>query len=474
MIYKLQTTLLNYFPKYFTNKAIQLYIIVLIVVSVIFFRFTMQWYMFEFGLLEVVGFFYFSNILSKKWSRLHPKTFENKLFISSLVIRLVWVVFSYFFYVEMTGVPFEFGAADSQGYNYLATEISRQGYSSLGTIFQGMDFADRGYATYLGTVYMIFGNVVIIPRFLKAFWGAWSAVLVYRVASRSFGERVGRIAAIFFMLMPNLIYYCGLHLKEVEMVFLIVAFIERADNLLRSKKNTFLNIFLPLLLAAVMFTFRSVLGLTALFSLFTALMFSSKKILGFGQRFIIGIWVVAVIGFLAGGKIATEVEQLWRDKSTQQEGNMEWRSVRENGNKFAKKASFAVFAPAILIIPIPTMVDIEFQMNQQLINGGNFDKEILAFFVFLSLIWVIKNRKWRDFTLIGSFMIGYLMVIAMSSFAQSERFHQPALPFILMFAAFGITKVTNKSKKYYLVYLILLFFVIIAWSWFKLAGRELV
>lgn len=466
--------MLNYFPKYFTDKAIQLYIIALLAVSFIFFRFTMQWYIFEFGLLEAAGFFYFSNKLSKKWSILQPKTFEKNIFITSLVIRIIWVVFSYFFYLAMTGIPYEFGAADSIAYNDYASSVAEYGFSAIKGVFRGMDISDMGYATYLGAVYMIFGNVVIIPRLLKAVWGAWSAVLVYRVAKRNFGESAGRIAAIFFMLMPNLIYYCGMHLKEVEMVFLAVAFIERADDLLRRKRFTLSNLFLPLLLAALTFTFRTVLGLTALFSLFTALIFSSKRILGFGQRLIIGLWVVVVIAFFAGSKITTEIEQLWKVNANQQAGNMEWRSQRVGGNKFAKKASFVIFAPAIFIIPIPTMVNIEDQLNQQIINGGNFDKEILAFFVLLGLIWIIKNKKWRDFTLIGSFMIGYLMVIAMSSFAQSERFHQPALPFILMFAAFGITKTTNKSKKYYIYYLVLLFFVIIAWNWFKLAGRDLV
>lgn len=37
------------------------------------------------------------------------------------------------------------------------------------------------------------------------------------------------MAGIFYMLMPNLIMYTGSHLKEAEMVFLTVAFIERAD-----------------------------------------------------------------------------------------------------------------------------------------------------------------------------------------------------------------------------------------------------
>ena len=71
----------------------------------------------------------------------------------------------------------------------------------------------------------------------------------------------------------------------------------------------------------------------------------------------------------------------------------------------------------------------------------------------------------------GAFTIGYLLVVANSAFAQSERFHQPALPFLMVFAAFGISKVTNTQKKYFTWYMAFIFIAIVAWSWFKLAGR---
>ena len=41
----------------------------------------------------------------------------------------------------------------------------------------------------------------------------------------------------------------------------------------------------------------------------------------------------------------------------------------------------------------------------------------------------------------------------------------------MMFAAYGITQVTNSTKKYFTWYLVLLFAIFIAWNWFKLAGR---
>jgi hypothetical protein len=40
-------------------------------------------------------------------------------------------------------------------------------------------------------------------------------------------------------------------------------------------------------------------------------------------------------------------------------------------------------------------------------------------------------------------------------------------------AAYGISQVNNKTKRYYMFWLAFIFVAILAWSWFKLAGRGL-
>ena len=100
-------------------------------------------------------------------------------------------------------------------------------------------------------------------------------------------------------------------------------------------------------------------------------------------------------------------------------------------------------------------------------------KNIMAFFCLFALFLIIKTKRWRDYLLIGSFTLGYLIVLALSAFGQSERFHQPALPFILILSAYGVTQLTKKTKKYYRWWLVLIFVAIVGWSWFKLAGRGL-
>ena len=109
------TSMITYFPKYFANRAMPVYIILLLLIP-IFFGYPMAWYFGLFGVVAVAGFFYFSNVMTKEWMRYDGKPLEQRLFLSSVAIRLVYVVISYFTYLEITGDPFEFAAGDSMWY----------------------------------------------------------------------------------------------------------------------------------------------------------------------------------------------------------------------------------------------------------------------------------------------------------------------------------------------------------------------
>ena len=79
----------------------------------------------------------------------------------------------------------------------------------------------------------------------------------------------------------------------------------------------------------------------------------------------------------------------------------------------------------------------------------------------------------RNYVLIYAYTFSYLLIIAFSNFAHSERFHLPALPFLLILTAYGVTLCSNKQKKYYSWYCYGMCAVAIAWNMFKLAGRGL-
>ena len=56
----------------------------------------------------------------------------------------------------------------------------------------------------------------------------------------------------------------------------------------------------------------------------------------------------------------------------------------------------------------------------------------------MALFVLLLSGRWRKHVLIGAILVGYLVVLVFSNYAQSERFHLPILPLHLMFAAYGI------------------------------------
>ena len=167
---------------------------------------------------------------------------------------------------------------------------------------------------------------------------------------------------------------------------------------------------------------------------------------------------------------------MWQTRGSTQQSNMEWRSIRSGGNKFAKYAGATIFAPMIFTIPFPTMTETPGQENQKMIHGGNFVKNIVSYFTIMALLILLVTGNWRKHVLPIAVLCGYLVVLVFSSFAQSERFHLPILPLTLMFAALGISLMKENPwvRKYFSYWRVLMFLAAVAWNWFKLAGRGMI
>lgn len=470
----------NPFQYNIVQKSIMTYILSLLFVYILFYDYSLDFQWIVFGIVEVFGFFYFSQKQNVKWTRYSQKKFCETIFLTALVLRVAYVIFSYIYYDTITGIPFEYSAADSYNYHTKAQwilEMFRTNNLKEYKKFLTEELSDAGYASYLSFIYSVTGESIIVVRLLKALWGALICILIYKLAYRSFGENIGRLAAIFCVFMPNLVYYCGLHLKEIEMTLLTVFFVERTDFFLRQNKISILQIIFLLFIATIAFSFRTALGAVLFISLAATIFLTSKKSVSISKRIFIGLISVIFIFSVIWSNVSirSDVQKILEAGSSEQQGNMEWRSVRKNGNDFAKYAGAAVFAPLIFTIPFPTIVETPNQENQKMINGGNFCKNVLSFFTIVSIISLFFSGEWRKHVLLLSVYVGYLVVLVFSSYAHSERFHMPILPFAMIMFSYGINFIAQKRKIFYFNYwLCFLFIAIIAWSWFKLAGRGLV
>lgn len=484
ILYEHQSPRLHFMPKRISNLSMITYLLAIIGCTVLYSEhiLSLQWWIF--GLISVLGFFAFANRQTKLWINVTSKTFAKKLFWSAFAIRVIWVFVSYYLHYQWTDTPFSINAADELWYDetaHYAANMLRKGDWHLYTNvrnFSGYAFSDSGYPMYLSLIYWIFFDSILIARIIKAALSAWTVVLIYKTASRNFGESTGRMAGIFCMLMPNLIYYCSLQLKEIEMVFLTILFVERADWLLRQPKLKLVPTISVMLIPMVLFMIRTALAATLVMAFFCALLLTTGRVSGIGKRIVLS---VAALGFvivmlLTSTGIGDDVKQMWETRGSEQKTNMEWRSRRDNGNIYAKYAGAAVFAPMIFTIPFPTMTETPGQENQKMIHGGNFVKNILSYFTIMALVILLFSGAWRKHVLPIAVLCGYLVVLVFSSFAQSERFHLPILPLTMMFAAFGISLMKENPwiKRYFNYWCVLMFLAAIAWNWFKLAGRGMI
>ena len=201
--------------------------------SLVFLKYMMNLEFIIIGITWVLLFFLLAHRYTKQWVYPQEGKFIRKLFFTALTIRLIWVVFSYIYFFIKTGIPFEFGSKDALAYHNAAIWFSEVGWSEALDYLSTGSRGDAGYPLYLLVLYSIIGPNIFLTRVIKSILSAWMCVLVYMLAKRNLGDEVGRMAGIFCCLMPNLILYCGLHLKETEMLFLMVACLERADMMLR-------------------------------------------------------------------------------------------------------------------------------------------------------------------------------------------------------------------------------------------------
>lgn len=464
-----------YFPKQISLRAVSIYLISLITIYVMYISYSMSIEYIIIGILSVFSFFFFSSSWTQKWAGLTEKKFVEQVFIYALLFRLIWVLFSYFYYQSVNGSPFEYGAADSMGYHSEALWLASEPWSVTWDYYFGpgaFGVSDVGYPLYLTMLYRLFGPVIIIPRLLKALMSAFTCILVYRLSARTFGEETGRLAGIMCALMPNLILYCGYHLKETEMMFVIVLFLERLDYLIRSDKASFWSIFPPTILAIGMFFFRTVLGMSALFTFGTAVLISSTPTMkkGWKRAALIG-WGVLAFLTAGGGTIATEVESYWENRDENLSNKRMDQTLQ--GNRWAQYATGTVMAPMAFVLPFATMVDVDQQYGQQEKHGGNYVRNFMGFFALLAIYEAFRRKKWRSFTIIGAFAVSYLGVISLTGFSNSERFLLPALPCLIMMWAYGISTLRKETYKLLIPWSFIVLAMEIGWAFFKLGSRSL-
>lgn len=437
--------------------------------------------------LSVLLFFFGIRELSKTWARKRENIFLRNVFLIGLVVRLFWVGYMYIFFNPDYYDNRYGNSADVEWYMGFGRDVAQWFIGNSQLSFSRMielntsSIDDIGYPMCLGIIYLLTFNIsdILIPFILKSIMGAYCAISIYRVAKRHFGEGTARLTALFCMLNPNMIYWCGSMMKEAEMVFLCCIFLEKTDFTLSTKNKLGFRQLIPgIAIGLALMLFRAALGLVAFLAIFMHILFVSKKVMSISKKVLAGILVGIVLFISVGDRFVSQSrEHIENVEAGGQHKNMEWRSRRKGGNSFAKYASATVFAPLIFTIPFPTFNQAEAdQIIQPLTSGGSYIRNLFSFFVVLVMLLLLASGEWRKHVFILAYTCGYLIVLVFSGYAHSGRFHMPIWPMMMMFSAFGIEVIRDNKRVrggYNLVLLLEVCFCL-GWNWFKLKGRGMI
>ena len=461
--------------RHFQWLGVGIYLMALLIVSICFRAYALKPLWMAWGIGTVLFFFGLTYWFSHQWRHDNAKIFIRKVFWWAFGIRAVYVGGIIFYYYFQTGISFEYGASDSWQYHQMAcylANLAREGHFREALLVLNantMGFSDQGYTLYLTALYTCFDKNILGPRLLKALMSAYMCVVIYKLASRNLNERTSRIAAVMAVFLPQFIHYNGTYMKETELVFLATLALERMDYLVHSKRYNFWNIFVPFALTALTLGFRTIVGMALIASFILYVIFCEKSLLSRKARIV----MVSVIGVLTLvlllSPIGWEMVMICRINLLTSDANVE----KYQGMAFAQYASGKYAVPGFFTLPLTSLVEVA-NPNQKMMNGTYFVKNYLAFFALLSLVVAFREKKWRKLCLIGSYTILYALAVTLSFAFNSERYHLPVMPGLLILAAFAMTHFRRKDFKFYYAYIVVLLIAIVAWNYIKLAGRSLV
>ena len=485
----------TFFPSHFATSGFVVGALSLALILFFFGQNLMPAYLYLIFILELAVFYAGSKHYSKAWAKFSTKTFIKYIFWIGLLLRIPFTLYHHIDNVNNFGLFYYDNLADIEVYVGLpkvaVDNILQKGDWGFFSMFRKyIAFDDLGAPILNTFILLLTGNanpcgaVLVVNVIL----GAITPIFMYYIARRHFGEDVGKLTGLFCMLNPNMMWWCGSLMKETQMVFFACWFLDRMDAVLMRGKVSVAEVIPVALIGMYVFLYRAALGILLFVAFAAALVLMSQKMVSTGKKIMAGVLVsiVLLVGF---GQQMQEQAQLLRSQALGegQRENMEWRSQREHGNVFAKYASKAVFAPLIFTIPFPTLTYTH-QSQEALMEvaGGNLIKNMFSFLVILCMFQFLFSGDWRKHVFLIAYLIGYLIILAFSSYAQSGRFHMPVIPFEMMFAAYFIKlmqqnvrltpHVGGKTtyKRWYNYWCIFCVAVTVFWQWFKLRGQGII
>lgn len=462
-----------------SRNAITFSLSIILLHIVIFPQYIMSIPILTIGIIIIMFFFLAFNYYLIKWNDV--KKIERKIFLHSLVYRLIAVVGMYVltYLYDPLNLPMEFGAADAWNYHASGAIVSdaiqkdRSILDALSGFWKSEN--DYGFSIYIGLIYSLFGKNILIVKAINAIWGSLTAVRIYQICKNIFDEESARISAILCMLFPSLLWFSSMMLKETILIFLIVniAFYILQIAIYPQKWANYLA---GLLISLVpIYYFRVFLIPLIMFCMLLQLIFNNDKnkkrkfLFYFATLFIMTITAYVINSLnMTQGFIKT-----FEGSSGTFNAELSNSAIQRGINyKIAIVAPFLILGA--IITPFPSLIHFDDgQIGIYMHYQNEIIRNVMYFFVFIAIYRLFKQfNKLTIF--ITSFSLGYIAILAFSGVSFQDRFQVIALPFLLILMGYGIKNYSHKLSKKWGIYIFFITVAILSWNIFKLSIRGLV
>jgi len=430
------------------------------------------------GFCVILFFFFAFQGYTNSWKGTYD--IKTRLFLHSLLYRIISLFVLYYLTAlyDPENLPFELAASDA--YNY-----HKSGVIVADAVFEGRNVfdalshfwkneADYGFSLWIGTIYILFGKSVLAVKVFNAIVGSFTVVRIYQITKFSYGEKQARVAGILTMLMPSLLWFTGIFLKETLLIFLIANIGYYTTQIIKTNKFRIPNTLIILGLFGTIFFFRTVLVPLLLGCVLLQIVFYQTKNKNYRifAGFITAVLIVGSLFVTYELSMDKHIESAI-EASQDQFGTELDKASTDRGINYSVALVAPLLISGAIITPFPSLLNFE---DRQIGIYAHFQNEIIRnimyFFVFLGLIRFIKHRK-RKAIFPASFAILYILILAVSGISFQDRFQVLALPFLIVFMSDGVVAQYHNKEKHWVLYLVFIFMAILAWNLFKLSNRGL-
>lgn len=377
--------------------------------------------------------------------------------------------------------------SDSYSYFLWAKDISAGELSGAGAFMKW-----PLYAYFLGFFFKLFGDNAAVVYFFQYILGAVNCVAAYFIGKKIFDRRAGFIAGIFcslyglFIFYESLLVYVSLSLFLNSLLFLFILKIQHGPG----RRNLFwLGIFLGICaitqasiiifgIFAVLWILKKnslalrnaarglsffILGLAAVIGSVTLRNYLAEKdfvlIAGnVGFNFYCGNNPKASGTFFCPSNIGLNQEDMFRD-AVIMANNESGRRLTTRGASdfwFRKAASFILKEPvnysklflrklAVIFSPIEFIHDIEYHLIANKIRIFKVIFTDLKFILPAAFLGMLFSRKrFKDTAFLYMALVS--LALGISLFFVSSRYRVTMVPYLAVFAGFGISSVWEKLR----------------------------